>query len=130
MVSMNFGIMVGYILSSYFNYNTVGVLVVGFPALSCILSYIVLSETPQFLLKDNREENALKSIKFYRNHKSLRDLEDYKSVYDEFEIIRFSVLEQRRSGSITLADFSEYFIQALHIASSSQFFSFQQQNNL
>lgn len=105
-LSLNTGIMVGYALSSIFDYKSVGMIVVGLPIASTILSFLVLSETPQHLLKKNREEDAKNSLKFYRNYKATKE-----NVDDEFEAMKNSMLEARgKSEKITLQDFSEYLV--------------------
>lgn len=107
LLSLNSGIMVGYALSSIFDYKTVGWIVVGLPILGTILSASILSETPQFLLRNKKEQEARESFKFYRNFKNAnsKDKHDFEA---EFESIKSSVTEAlERDDKITLGDFSK-----------------------
>lgn len=108
-LSLNTGIMVGYALSSLFDYKTVGCMVVGLPIASSLLSFFFLSETPQFLLKYKKDEAAAKSLKFYRNCNKTTTLKDIQDVDAELKSMKIGVIEaQGKSDKITVADFSKY----------------------
>lgn len=124
-LSLNTGIMVGYALSSMFDYKTVGFIAVGLPAASTILSFFILSETPQHLLKQKREEDAKNSLRFYRNSKGRNCPKELEDVDAEFEAIKNGVLEaQGKSEKITVSDFSEFFI-SIFLLIFLTFFHFQ-----
>lgn len=100
--------MVGYALSSNFDYNTVGWIAVGFPVSSTILSFFILQDTPQHLIKMKKEEDAIKSLRFYRNCRGLTCPKGLQEVDVEFEAIKNGIIEsQGKSEKITLSDFSK-----------------------
>ncbi|KAL5288084.1 hypothetical protein ACFFRR_008748 [Megaselia abdita] len=104
-LSLNTGIMVGYALSSVFDYKTVGFIAVGLPVASAILSFFILSETPQQFIRNKNEEEAKKSLRFYRN---CRGVTCSKDVDAEFEAIKKGIIEaQGKNEKITLSDFTE-----------------------
>lgn len=103
MLSLNIGVMVGYALSSAYDYTTVGFICIGFPITSTVLSFFILHDTPHQLIKMKRDEDAKKSLRFYRNCRG-----DIQEVDDEFEAIKNGIIEaQGKNEKITLSDFSK-----------------------
>lgn len=91
--------MVGYALSLVLDYKTVSFIAIGFPIATMVLSFSILHDTPQQLIKNQKEEDAKKSLRFYRN---------CKEIDDEFENIKNEIIEaQGKNETITLSDFSE-----------------------
>ncbi|KAH8262834.1 hypothetical protein KR044_000805 [Drosophila immigrans] len=101
MLSVNLGILVGYILSTYLAYHVVPFLGILLP-IAYFIANLLLPETAPYLLKQNRVLDAETSFKYYQNQRS--DLEaDYKA---EFEELRLAVNAQqaRNTTSLTYRD--------------------------
>lgn len=107
-LSLNTGIMVGYAFSSTFDYNIVGLIAIGFPVSSTILSFFLLRDTPQQLIKMKKEEEAKSSLRFYRNCKQSTCQKESQDVDNEFENMKNAIIDaQGKNEKITLSDFSE-----------------------
>ncbi|KAL5288087.1 hypothetical protein ACFFRR_008751 [Megaselia abdita] len=105
----NIGILIGYTMSSYLHYKTVGILAVGLPLTCLILIFTILPETPQFLLRNKREIEAEKSFDFYRNKGEKTSLKALEEMKNEFAELKKYISESSGDNSkITLKDFCEY----------------------
>ncbi|KAH8263138.1 hypothetical protein KR044_005135 [Drosophila immigrans] len=97
MLSVNLGILVGYILSTYLAYHVVPFLAIILP-IAYFIANLLLPETSPYLLKQNRVLDAETSFKYYQNQRA--DLEaDYKA---EFEELRLAVNAQKARNTTTL----------------------------
>lgn len=76
------GILLGFVVGGYIPYMKIPYIFV-LPVIYILLVAFYVPETPAFLVKKNREEEAYKSLKFYRSTK-----EDSQSLRDEFEGIK------------------------------------------
>lgn len=109
-LSLNTGIMVGYALSSAFDYKTVGLIAIGLPVTSTVLSFFILSETPQQLIRQKKDEDAKNSLRFYRNCRGSTCQKELQDVDAEFEALKLGIIEaQGKNEKITLSDFSMLF---------------------
>ncbi|KAH8263139.1 hypothetical protein KR044_005136 [Drosophila immigrans] len=123
MLSVNLGILVGYILSTYLAYHVVPFLGILLP-IAYFIANLLLPETAPYLLKQNRVLDAETSFKYYQNQRA--DLEaDYKT---EFEELRLAVNAQkaRNTTAITYRDLItkpalKAFGAAFILCSSNQF---------
>lgn len=105
----NIGILVGYIVSSYLHYKTVGLMAVWLPATCMTLIYFVLPDSPQFLLRNKRENEAEKSMNFYRNNSEKLSLKDAEGLKTEFAEMKKNIAESSGEGNkLRLKDFCEY----------------------
>lgn len=108
MLSMNIGVMIGYALSSAFHYKTIGFICIGLPIISLILSFCILHETPQQIINGKKEEDAKKSLRFYRNCTQSTSIKELQEFDEEFEIMKNEIIESKgKDEKITLSDFSE-----------------------
>ncbi|CAD7088656.1 unnamed protein product [Hermetia illucens] len=78
MFAINGGMLSGYTLGAYVSYGLFPQILFGFSAV-CLLVLFRLPETPQYLIKRKRYEDAEKSLNFYRNIKQAT-----KTEKDEF----------------------------------------------
>ncbi|XP_039951903.1 facilitated trehalose transporter Tret1-like [Bactrocera tryoni] len=103
-LALNAGMLVGYIFSSYVPYHIIPMAVILLPVLYLGIA-LYFPETPSYLLRCEREEEAEKSLKFYLNNKTSTklELEQFNIKYAE---LKSAVKQQRaQSEAVTLRDF-------------------------
>lgn len=94
------GILLGYIVGSYFDYLATPILAV-ILQVAFIVAFIYFPETPQFLFIKNKEDESRQSLKFFRNN----DLEI--EFNKEFEHLKETMIKRVTSNEkVTLSDFS------------------------
>ncbi|XP_065357203.1 facilitated trehalose transporter Tret1-like [Calliphora vicina] len=100
MLSVNFGILTGFILSSHLDYHLIPFLTISLPIIYLVGSYF-FPETPQHLLRKKKYEDAEKSYQFYRNCKS-----DHKSQCDNaFDNFKSNIEDKNQQTSLSYRDF-------------------------
>ncbi|KAH8241434.1 hypothetical protein KR026_002911 [Drosophila bipectinata] len=99
MLSVDLGILAGYILSTYLAFHIVPFLAIILPVAYFIAS-LILPETAPYLLKQSNVVAAEKSFRYYRNHRSSISEEASK---DEFEELRTAVVAQQTKNSTPLS---------------------------
>lgn len=105
MLSVDLGILAGYILSTYLAFHIVPFLAIILPV-AYFIATLMLPETAPYLLKRNHVTAAEKSFRYYRNQRSAICEEASK---DDFEELRTAVLSQQTKNStpLTYKDLSE-----------------------
>lgn len=105
MLFCNFGILLGFILSSMFGY-----LVLPYVSLATIAFYLIVfvlfPESPEFLMMKMRNKDAEKSFKFYKGvsrNKSMPD--DLQLTYDQLIEVVTKQNETQQSKGVNLGDF-------------------------
>lgn len=107
-LTLNVGILIGYILSTYVPYHIIPCIVLPIPVLYLIMA-TYYPETPQYLLRKGKEEKALKSFKFYKNNIDQRDAVTYMVVHNKFEELKVAIKHQEsKSEKITAADICKF----------------------
>lgn len=104
----NIGILMGYTGSSYLHYQTFGLLAVWLPLTCLLLIYFILPDTPQFLLRNNREKEAAESLSFYRNKNEKMSKEVLERIEKEFIELEKQMCASGENSKISLKDFCEY----------------------
>ncbi|EDV32163.1 uncharacterized protein Dana_GF14178 [Drosophila ananassae] len=99
MLSVDLGILAGYILSTYLAFHIVPFLAIILPVAYFIATFM-LPETAPYLLKHHHFTAAEKSFRYYRNQRSAICEEASK---DEFEELRTAVLAQQTKNSTPLS---------------------------
>lgn len=70
--------------------------------------YMVLAltfpETPHYLLRKGRTEDAKAAMKFYKNSKGA-DKDGMHKFEEEFNILKEAIVSKHDSGSVTISDF-------------------------
>lgn len=90
MLSVNFGVVVGFIMSTYLAYHVVPFLAITLP-IAYFLANLFLPETAPYLLKRSRLLAAEASFKYYQNQKV--DMEEASKT--SFEELRLAVDDQK-----------------------------------
>ncbi|KAH8334199.1 hypothetical protein KR059_007444 [Drosophila kikkawai] len=99
MLSVDLGILAGYILSTYLAYHIVPFLGIIFPV-SYFIANLLLPETAPYLLKRSQLNAAENSYRYYRNQ---RDARSEQSSKQDFEELRTAVLAQQMKNSSPLS---------------------------
>lgn len=98
------GILGGYILSTYVPYHIIPCLVLPFPVLYLIIA-TYYPETPQYLLRKGKEEEAFKSFKFYKNNIDQRNTVSSMAIQNKFDELKMAIIHQEsKSEKITMND--------------------------
>ncbi|KAI8045069.1 facilitated trehalose transporter Tret1 [Drosophila gunungcola] len=110
MMYVAIGMLVGFSLASYLSYYLMPCIIVALPVVF-MLAISGLSETPQYLLRRGRDDQAEKSFYFYKNLKpptsSDREASRHKAKMAkmEFDTFRLQVLSGGVTESISWRDF-------------------------
>ncbi|EDW85306.1 uncharacterized protein Dwil_GK18459 [Drosophila willistoni] len=99
MLSVNLGILAGFILSSHLSYQVVPLLAICLPVLY-FLTALLLPETPSYLLRHSRQKEAEKSLRFYKNP---RENDEEQSFKMDFEELRSNIAAQQASTNERLS---------------------------
>lgn len=102
-LSVNIGILIGYIGGTYLSYTTVPYILMIFPILF-ICIFVFMPNTPQYYLNARRNDKAEKSLRFYRGCKSTSC---YDNVELQQELSHMSAINKQKeiAGRPTLSDF-------------------------
>lgn len=105
---LNFGVLTGFIISSYVPYHVIPCAVVILPILYLLLT-TRFPETPQQLLRWERDEAAQQSLMYYRNcdgpAPSKESVSGFQKAFDEMRLaIQQQLADQNKEG-LTIADF-------------------------
>lgn len=105
MLSVDLGILAGYILSTYLAYHVVPLLAIILPV-AYFIANIMLPETAPYLLKKSQLAAAENSFRYYRNQRSALCEQTSKV---NFEELRTAVLSQqtRNATPLSYKDLSE-----------------------
>jgi len=105
-ISMSFGILLIYVIGSYINYFIVPLIFAPILVLYFILM-MFLPETPQYLLKKMKDEEALSSLKFYRNCNE-KNFQNVEAIKNELETMRRNIFNVQKE-EVQIKDFCEIF---------------------
>lgn len=110
-VATNAGVLIGFVVGNFFEYNTVPKILIVFPIVF-ILCYQFFPESPWYLVHRDKFEAAEKSLRFYRNVKTNADQKQEEIFQMEFTKLKDSYLITAKEWandeqSITLKDFGE-----------------------
>ncbi|KAH8267473.1 hypothetical protein KR018_006737 [Drosophila ironensis] len=107
-LTMNTGILVGFIVSSHVPYHVIPCAVVGLPILYVLLA-TRYPEPPQQLLRWEREEEAQKSLRFYRRCDGPNVSKEAERAYQkEFDEMRLAIRQQNKDSDdkgVSIKDF-------------------------
>lgn len=107
-LALNFGVLTGFIISSYVPYHVIPCAVVILPVLYLLLT-TRFPETPQQLLRWQRNEAAQQSLRYYRNcdgpAPSKESLSSFQKEFDEMRLAIQQQLKDRSKEGLTIADF-------------------------
>lgn len=103
------GILVGFIGGSYLPYNVNPLVMLAIPIVF-LIGFVWMPESPQYLLKTNRVEEAERSLRFYRNVQTKDDAASRKLVDDEFEKFKAIAKQNEAQPPLQMSDFSNILI--------------------
>ncbi|KAH8403344.1 hypothetical protein KR222_011071, partial [Zaprionus bogoriensis] len=107
-LTINMGTLVGFIVSTYVPYHVIPCVVIVMPVLYLLLT-TQYPETPQQLLRWERDEAAQKSLKYYRNCDGLapskESLSGFQKQFDEMRVAIQQQLEDQHKEGLSAADF-------------------------
>lgn len=103
MVSVNTGVLVGYILATNVDYYIAPYFIIPLP-ICYIIGNLFLPETPFFLIRNGKFDAAEKSFRFYKNIGKTD-----KTAMVEFEDIKQALTQENNSENYTFHDFSKCF---------------------
>lgn len=103
-LGMNFGIFVIFVIGAYLDFFVIPFVIFPFIVLYFILM-LFLPETPQYYLRKNNEEKALKSLKFYRNCNE-KDTQSLENVQNELLALKKNLQSQQKIN-VKLTDFGK-----------------------
>ncbi|KAH8413446.1 hypothetical protein KR009_011338 [Drosophila setifemur] len=107
-LTMNTGILVGFVVSSHIAYHVIPCAAVGLPVLYALLA-TRFPEPPQQLIHWHREEDAQRSLRFYRRCDGPNVSKEEERAYQkEFDEMRAAILKQNKDAddnSISMGDF-------------------------
>lgn len=111
MIFCNFGILTSFVFGNFFNYTFIPYLLAIFPTLFLCV-FVFLPESPSQLLRMGREDEAFRSLIFFRGENTGKTSEE---IWTEFERLKEDVdpkcVKKEEQGKVTWADFSEYFVR-------------------
>lgn len=111
-LTMNTGVLLGFILGKYFIYFTLPWIILCFPIMF-LIGFMFVPETPIWLMKHKKIKEAEKSLKFYRGIRcdESRYPEEFK---EEFEKIKhfsdFKTVLETNAAKLHYKDFRKYSI--------------------
>lgn len=104
-LSLNVGVLYGFILSSYIPYHIIPWIVLPIPVVYLICA-IYYPETPHFLLRKGRDDEAHKSFLFYKNQTDRISDAVKAGVQTQFDDLKLSIAHQNsKSEKVTYRDF-------------------------
>ena len=103
MLSVNFGILMGFILSSNLDYHLIPFIVTCLPIIYLIGCFF-LPETPHHLLRRGKFEDAEKSFIFYNNCK-VNEKQQYEH---NFNNLKSNIKNTDQQDSLSYHDFGKY----------------------
>lgn len=103
-LAMYIGIFFMFVLGTYLNFFTIPLVMIPILVLYFFLMFL-LPETPQDLLRNQKDRKALNSLKFFRNCNE-KDAQNVEHVTAEYENLRTNILIVHKQN-VKLNDFGE-----------------------
>lgn len=98
---VNVGILIGFVGGTYLDYAIVPYIMIVFPVIF-FCAFILMPDTPQYLLKRNRNDEAEQSLRFY---KSCKVGEDDAKLKIEFSNLKAIAEQSSQRETLCLDDF-------------------------
>ncbi|XP_036321248.1 facilitated trehalose transporter Tret1-2 homolog [Rhagoletis pomonella] len=103
-LTLNAGMLTGYILASYVPYHWIPIVVLPLPVLFLLIEFY-LPETPSYLLRCEQEALAENSLKFYMNYKASAKLEIEQFNMKFAELKNVMKKQNTQANAVTIRDF-------------------------
>lgn len=106
MLSVNGGILIGYILGTYLSYFVVLFMALVLPFSYFMLVFMFVYDSPMHLISKGKFEAAEKSFRYYKNVKDSDNLSDQANAMAEFKNMKMSLTkDDDNPDKITIKDF-------------------------
>lgn len=106
MLSVNSGILIGYILGTYLSYYVVPFMVLILPLSYFIFVLLFVYDSPMHLISKGKFTAAERSFRYYKNVKDSDSLSDQATAMAEFKNIRMTLTDDNdEPDKITIKDF-------------------------
>lgn len=108
-VCFNSGILLGMVAGTWIEYHMIPLVMVFLP-MAFLLLFVLVPQTPQWLLRSNRIAEAEQSLRFYRNCRLANrfDNKEQEELFrQEFDRMQ-TVAAQSSTAVVTLSDFREF----------------------
>ncbi|XP_030383938.1 facilitated trehalose transporter Tret1-like [Scaptodrosophila lebanonensis] len=102
MLSINLGILSGYIIGTHVPYHIIPAIVIFIP-LTYLISSLFIPETPQYLIKQGKYAEAEKSFRYYKNLKVSKNFIASGSSVSEFDDLKIALTHKQSSEEEKLA---------------------------
>lgn len=107
MLSVNVGVLLGYILSTHLAYHIIPFVVLLLPIGYFITNLFFIRESPMHLIRKGRYSEAEKSFRYYKN---IRE-DSQMSEMHEFEAMKETLTQSYKNlDRVTVKDFCKYFL--------------------
>lgn len=101
-LSVNIGVLIGFILSSHLDYHLIPFLAICLPIIYLIGTYL-FPETPQHLLRKKKYSDAEKSFQFYQNYSSSNETKSENT----FDNLKLNIENSKQQISLSYRDFGK-----------------------
>lgn len=109
MLSVNSGILIGYILGTYLSYYVVPFMVLILPLSYFIFVLLFVYDSPMHLISKGKFTAAERSFRYYKNVKDSDSLSDQATAMAEFKNIRMTLTDDNdEPDKITIKDFCKW----------------------
>lgn len=106
MLSVNVGILVGYIMGTHLAYYSIPWIVLLLPLCYLISVLLFIQESPMHLIRVGKYAAAEKSFRYYKNIKDSDNINDQNRAMEEFEDMKVALKKGNGlNEAITLKDF-------------------------
>lgn len=106
MLSVNSGILIGYILGTFLSYYVVPFMALILPFSYFMLVFLFVYDSPMHLISKGKFEAAERSFRYYKNVKDSDSLNDQTIAMAEFKNIKMTLTDDNdKPDKITIKDF-------------------------
>jgi len=109
MLSVNVGILVGYIIGTHLPYYSIPLMVLILPLWYLISVLLFIKESPMHLIRIGKYSAAERSFRYYKNIKDSDNIHDQNRAMEEFEIMKIALTKgDALQDAVTFKDFCKF----------------------
>lgn len=106
MLSVNVGILLGYIMGTHLSYFTIPWIVLVLPIAYFVSVLLFIKESPMHLIRSGKYSEAERSFRYYKNIKGTDNINDQHRAMEEFDNMKAVLTKgDQLKDSITFKDF-------------------------
>ncbi|KAH8412742.1 hypothetical protein KR009_005258 [Drosophila setifemur] len=106
MLSVNVGVLVGYVMGTHMSYYTIPWIVLMFPAIYLVTVLLFIKESPMHLIRMGKYSAAERSFRYYKNIKDTDNINDQTQAMEEFDHMKIAMTKgDQLKDAVTLKDF-------------------------